>query len=62
MKLRRRALAEVVEVGKNQDKRLVKQDRALVGKLEEMLPAQAHKEVRMLAALLKKEASNKVGV
>ena len=62
MKLRRIALAEVAELEKIKE-RLVKEDRALAGKLEEMLPAQVHKEVEMevaLAGLLEIEASNRV--
>ena len=65
MKLRRIALAEVAELEKIKE-RLVKEDRALAGKLEEMRPAQVHKEVEMevalaaLAGLLEGEASNRV--
>ena len=65
MKLRRIALAEVAELEKIKDKRLVKEDRALAGKLEEMLPAQEDKEVKMVAALaglLTREARNRVVV
>ena len=65
MKLQQIALAEVAELEKIKDKRLVKEDRALAGKQEEMLPAQEDKEVKMVAALaglLTREASIRVVV